>query len=176
MLPEIQTVSGLWFSFDKPTTAMVSLHDVAHSLSCLNRYNGHAKRPYNVAQHSVLCSRRAPDELKLEALLHDAHEAYVGDMSSPLKTLIPEYRVISDRAERVVRLFFALPPMMTPEVKTIDLRMLVTEAKQFGFDWWGSHGVDPYPHIPTLEQPWSQQRSYIEFMNAYTAYADWGPR
>lgn len=70
-----------------------TIEEIAHSLAQINRFTGHALRPYSVAEHSLLvCSMAsdagAPPEVQLAALLHDAHEAFVGDVSSPVKSAI----------------------------------------------------------------------------------------
>lgn len=66
------------------------IREIAHALAQINRFTGHCKRPYSVAEHSVLvadiaASEGASTSAQLAALLHDAHEAYTGDVSSPAK-------------------------------------------------------------------------------------------
>lgn len=66
------------------------ISEIAHALAQINRFTGHCKRPYSVAEHSVLvagiaASEGASTSAQLAALLHDAHEAYSGDVSSPAK-------------------------------------------------------------------------------------------
>lgn len=69
------------------------ISEIAHALAQINRFTGHCKRPYSVAEHSVLVATIAASEgastsAQLAALLHDAHEAYTGDVSSPAKWAI----------------------------------------------------------------------------------------
>lgn len=71
------------------------IHEIAHSLAQINRFTGHASRPYSVAEHSLLVAdlarmAGASHSVQLAALLHDAHEAYTGDVSSPVKWRIGE--------------------------------------------------------------------------------------
>lgn len=160
----IRTYSGRWFDYSSPTPGMVHLEDIAHALACTSRYAGHVPKPYSVAQHLVLCSQVAPDGLELDALMHDAHEAYIGDMPRPLKVLMPEYVAMEERIEAVVRRAFRLPDHMDPRVKEVDVRMLVTEAKSFGFDWWREVGMDPYPGI--VVEPWPWHKAKQRFLNA----------
>lgn len=82
----IQTASGRAFSLIMPTAAMVYLPDIVHSLSRIVRFNGHTLGwPYTVAQHSLLVASLVDPEHRKDALLHDAGEAYYGDLSTPLK-------------------------------------------------------------------------------------------
>lgn len=75
--------------------ADISLLDIAHHLAQLNRYTGACSRPYSVAEHSLLVCEIAERELAirspsvlLAALMHDAHEAYTSDLSSPMKQVL----------------------------------------------------------------------------------------
>src|SRR6267378_1608096 len=81
----IVTYSGLQFYHLAPTPEMVCIEDIAHALSQTCRWTGHTKFHYSVAQHSIYCSFLVPAEHALAALLHDASEAYLGDMNRPLK-------------------------------------------------------------------------------------------
>lgn len=70
-----------------------TIETIANALSQINRFTGHLREPYSVAEHSVRVARAVADlggrsEIVLGALLHDAHEAYLGDISGPLKRLI----------------------------------------------------------------------------------------
>lgn len=171
--PTIQTFTGQTIDFLDPDPATINIMDISHSLSLINRYAGHSIFPYSVAQHSVLASFLAPKELKLETLLHDAHEAYVGDVPTTLKRLIPDYQVIEDRMESVVRAKFGLaPPPMNPEVKKIDTVMLVTEAQKFGFSWWPLYGVEPDSGTPIEPWTWRYARNAFRERFHYLA-AEW---
>lgn len=77
--------SGGYYTFGQEEDLDVTIDDIARSLSMIARFNGHVSKFYSVAQHSVLLSRLAPDDLKMAALLHDASEAYLGDIVAPLK-------------------------------------------------------------------------------------------
>jgi hypothetical protein len=165
----IETYSGVWFDAANPDHKMVRLQDVAHALSILNRFAGHTSAPYSVAQHSVLCSYTVADEFKLEALLHDAHEAYVVDLPRPLKILLPEYQEVEVNVQRVVREAFGLPSDRPPaEVMQIDTRMMVTEAKALGLSWWGELGVEPLS-VPIF--PWGWQAARKMFLDRFKELA-----
>lgn len=82
------TASGKIISLNDPTPEMIDIQDIAGALSKICRFGGHTSAFYSVAQHSVLVASLVPDSLKKEALLHDATEAYLGDVIKPLKVLL----------------------------------------------------------------------------------------
>ena len=95
----IETFSGQKVSFPFPEPESIKIHDIAHGLAHICRFSGQCSRFYSVAQHSLnmaieLNKRGCGPRLLLLGLLHDASEAYIGDMPSPLKRLIPAYREI----------------------------------------------------------------------------------
>lgn len=143
----IQTSVGIHFDLQDPKPEMVSIIDIARALSHINRFTGHTNKPYSVAVHSLNASYIVPPEFALEALLHDAHEAYTGDVSSPLKSLLPDYRALENRIESVVRQRFGLPAGMSPEVKRADMIMLATERRDVlhddGVPWPCLEGIEP---------------------------------
>jgi hypothetical protein len=87
-LGKFQTYSGCEIDFNAPDKQNILLEDIAHSLAHICRFNGHISKFYSVAQHSVLVTYLAPEELHKAAILHDAAEAYLGDVISPLKNLL----------------------------------------------------------------------------------------
>ncbi len=135
----IYTYSGKKFYFLNPTPDTICVEDIAHSLSRLCRFNGHIKQHYSVAQHSVLCSCLVADEFKLAALFHDASEAYVGDLVSPLKRLLAQsqdrHGIAYEDVERDIlnavasRFGYLNTDESKVAVKAADITMLVTEAK-----------------------------------------------
>jgi hypothetical protein len=100
----------------------------------------------SVAQHSVLASERVEPRHARWALLHDAAEAYVGDVSQPLKSMLPDFREVERRVEAAVREAFGLEPPMPEEVRRADSRMLVTEALQLLGPPPRPWGVDAEPY------------------------------
>jgi hypothetical protein len=131
-----------------PRVEDISINDIGHSLAKLCRYNGHCRYPYSVGQHSVCVSlivgKRAPEHA-LWALLHDAAEAYVGDMVRPLKQC-GSMRPFRDAEAGVmfqVTKHFGLTLWEPDVVKEIDDRILFSEANhilQGGYELWGVHG------------------------------------
>src|SRR5579872_2947230 len=83
--PWIQTASGLEFPLFEPRLDAINIEDIAHGLSMICRFTGQCARFYSVAEHSVHVSHLVPREDAAWGLLHDAAEAYLGDVASPLK-------------------------------------------------------------------------------------------
>jgi hypothetical protein len=170
----ITTYTGKFFPND-PQENEINIETIAHALSNLCRFGGHINEFYSVAQHCVLCSYVAPKEYKLEALLHDASEAYLVDIPRPIKQMLPDYKSIELKVEKVIASKFNLPFPISFIVKDIDNRMLVTEASALlnGLDnpWW----LDSrYPKIYSQDQikidPWSPKLAEEIFMDAYNEY------
>lgn len=125
----IQTCRGNYFNFENPEEHAFIIEEIAHALSHICRYTGHVGTFYSVCQHSYLASFLVPRELALDALLHDASEAYLGDVSTPLKSLLPDYRKIEARVEIAIAKYFGLRYPMPPEVKRADIQLLMTEKR-----------------------------------------------
>lgn len=127
----IVTASDVQFELFAPRPAMVRIEDIAHALANLCRFNGHTQEFYSVAQHSVLVSLNVHPALALAALLHDASEAYLGDMVRPLKRSMPAYREVEDHVTLVIEMAFKL--RLTDEdraiIKFADERALMTERR-----------------------------------------------
>lgn len=110
-------------------------------------YSGQCRRFYSVAEHSLFVSELC--DFKLAALLHDAAEAFVGDLPSPLKSLLPEYKRIETRIQGVIFDRFGLGKDIPPEVKATEKRVLAAEQAQImppGTTAWAQQeGIEPAP-------------------------------
>lgn len=160
--PSIQTVSGNLVHLNDPKVADIDIGDIAHALSHICRYTGHCREFYSVAQHSVLVSRCLPPHLALWGLLHDAAEAYIGDVSKPLKLVIEDsYGPIEERMEAVIAERFGLTTPIPAEVKEADLRMLVTEKRDLMAECdWGRGLPEPYDFRITAWSPAVARRRF----------------
>ena len=134
--PWSQTFTGKrWFPL-APQPSDVCIEDIAHALSMLCRFGGHTTRFYSVAQHSHWVSLYVPEQLALHGLLHDAAEAYVGDMVDPLKramrTRTVNFDLLEQDAAFMIARKFGLRKLTLEEfneVKHADLVALVTERR-----------------------------------------------
>lgn len=142
----------------------ITIEMVAQSLAYTNRYNGFFGA-YSVAQHSVLVSRRCPDVFKLSGLLHDAPEMILSDVTSPVKNEMTrgDYKALEDHYHRA---FDDKLNVQTRhfEVKEIDLRMLVTEARSFGCPLDHFPPVEPYDFKVDI---WPAEAAKEAFLNKY---------
>lgn len=128
----IATFSGRTIRPLDPNPDDIYIEDIAHALSNSCRFTGHVRAFYSVAQHSVLCSEIVPNDLALIALLHDASEAYLSDISRPIKQQ-PEFGEIYKKYERVLEQAIAtrygLKYPWPDEVKKADNTLLRTEQR-----------------------------------------------
>lgn len=135
----ILTRSGVKFDLLAPTAAMINPVDIAHSLSMQCRFNGHTEHFYSVAQHSCIVADLVPEEHQLAALLHDAPEAYVGDLVRPLKVemreysiamgIEPIYQAVEHRIWLAICEHFQINPELPPCVHDADMIALATERR-----------------------------------------------
>lgn len=120
--------SGCLFDLANPEASPINIEDIAHGLAHTCRYAAQCRRFYSVAEHSILVSN-VVEHAKLAALLHDAAEAFVGDMSKPLKQLLPEYSRIEKQIERVIFEHFNIEWPAPPEVKVADYSVMAAEQQ-----------------------------------------------
>ena len=174
MYPSIQMVSGAYFDFSNPEAYEVDIEDIAWALALQCRFTGHCAQFYSVAQHSVAVSRLVPEEYALQGLLHDAAEAFIGDMASPLKQYLPQYKELEGLIEDAIRPKLGLPLKLHPSVKEADLVMLATERRDLmpmpgKAGWEILEGIDP---LPTRILLWEWQSAYSMFIQRYKELTD----
>jgi len=127
----IQTLTGKQVDLVNPKVDQICIEDITHALAMQCRFNGHSRYFYSVAQHSVHTAQHVLPDDKLWALLHDASEAYLGDVVSPLKRLLPDYMRMERAMMEAICEKFGLSKKMPYAVKEADLRMLATERRDF---------------------------------------------
>ena len=162
----ITTYTGKQFHFLKPTPDEVDIRDIAHHLSLLCRFTGACRWFYSVADHSIRVAELVPQELKLSALLHDAAEAYINDISRPVKyshklddTEVIIMSVIVDK--------FGINPT-TPEIREADNILIATEARDLmtNMDCWA-----PLPNpLGTRVRPLDSKPAEIKFLFKFRLY------
>ena len=159
----IRTWSGRDLDLLDPQPESIHILDIASGLSNECRFAGQCRRFYSVAQHSVLASQNVRHGLAMQALLHDAAEAYIKDIPTPLKALLPDYRAIEQRLERVIRRRFGLPDELAEEVETADLQLLATETRDLihGPTWPELAGVRPLDRPITALNASSARTAFI---------------
>ena len=149
----------------------VCLPDIVHALTQICRFGGHCKRHYSVAEHSlfvadILRSWGIPAPGQLAGLLHDAHEAYCGDMPTPIKRALGEpWREFESGVEKAVHGALGVSDLMDTwqaSVHDADLCALVTEIRALflaptdaeariralGLERAEPHGVAPGAALP----------------------------
>lgn len=122
----IQTRSGKQFFPLDVRPEDICIEDIAAGLSKICRYGGQCLAFYSVAEHSIHVSRTVPAQLAMAALLHDAAEAYVGDMVRPLKIMIPDFRRIEKDVQRAIDQRFGID-FDPSNMRYYDDQMLHTE-------------------------------------------------
>lgn len=131
---EIQCHSGDGFDIWESGPDAIHIEDIAHSLALQCRYNGHIRMFYSVAEHSVLVAgwvleQTGDRQQALEALLHDASEAYLCDIPRPFKQHLKEYKLLEERVEKLVATKFGLVHPWSPIIREADTRILCDEQK-----------------------------------------------
>lgn len=132
----IETFTGKKFHLLDPRPEEICIEDIAHALSNQCRYTGHVKRFFSVAEHSYHVSLLSAHH-RLAGLMHDASEAYVCDLSRPVKQLTPvgpPYYEVEDRIMRVIATKFGFEWPLPKEVKVADNIMLLSEKDQLMTD------------------------------------------
>lgn len=127
------TYSGIHIDPTAVKADDIKLVDIAHNLSMIPRFGGACPTFYSVASHSMYVADLVPRGLAVEGLLHDAAEAYCGDMIKCIKVLCPDYGAVEARFEAAIRARFCLPAQQDPhaklEIKRADIAALLAERR-----------------------------------------------
>jgi len=176
------TASGKRVYVTAPSPSDICIEDIAHGLSHVCRFGGHVRQFYSVAQHSVIVSHYAGGPLRLPALLHDASEAYLGDIIHPLKQCLPDYKAIEKLWEVAIEQAFGLEvdELDRALIKSLDLAALVTERRDVACHGWeqeSAHnrwivdemGIQAWPEVI---EPMSPEIARRAFLDAFAAASD----
>lgn len=123
-MSEIMTRSHIMFDPLKPDPKLIEITDIAHSLSMLCRANGHFKSFYSVGQHCVNCCKEAAargwsHRVQLACLLHDGSEAYLSDVTRPVKQELPQYKLIEEPLQDAIWLKYLGTPLTEEENRQV---------------------------------------------------------
>lgn len=168
----MQLASGRKFWPLDPRPEEIHIEDIAAALSKMCRYGGHCKRFYSVAEHSVLMAHAAPDGYHLDALLHDASEAYLADVIRPIKSSLTNYHAIEAALERAIGRRFGTRQTMPDAVKHLDNAILADERAQnmepmpVSNEEWGAR----MPALGVTLQFWTPEKAEYEFLAAFRRY------
>jgi len=129
----IRLRSGRYFDLANPQPDCFTVADIAGALSKICRFGGQISRFYSVAEHCCNCWRIAvcdgfPPAVQLACLLHDAAEAFIGDVVKPLKIMLPEYAKIESRIEGIIAEKYCVC-LGDSRIREIDHAMLIAERK-----------------------------------------------
>jgi hypothetical protein len=167
----IQTASGARFNPFAPDPTAISVDDIAQALANLCRFGGHCRAFYSVAQHSchvadVVAGQGGTADETHWALLHDAAEAYLGDLPQPIKQhsrLGELYREAELRLQEAICRRFGLPPAPPPIVKEVDRGMLAAERSMLMLDFWAWPELSGIEPVAIEIDPWPPPRAASEF-------------
>ena len=166
----IRTRSGGWFDYANPQQDQFTLEDIAGGLSKVCRYGGQCSSFYSVAEHSFHCACAAEDlklcaSAQLAVLMHDAAEAFIGDMPKPLKIMLPDFSALEEKIEGIIAGKFGIDFDGNYRViRQIDREMLICEKKQlFTNDtpWRGEAGTR---ELKIMVECWTPAKAEVFFM------------
>jgi uncharacterized protein len=166
----IRTFKGQEFHFNDVEHFKPDIAEISHALAHLCRFTGHTPEFYSVAQHCCLVWDHLPVRFKLAGLLHDATEAYISDLSAPLKHMpgMEYYNELEERLYSRIAAVFGLPGRLPREVVEQDLRALATEAKSFfGADVYHDWNLPYRAWNKTKIECWTSEQAERGFMERF---------
>jgi hypothetical protein len=157
-----------------PDPAQLDAGDIARALANQCRFGGHCRVFYSVAQHSVIVSelveqRGGDAEDAFAALMHDATEAYLGDMPHPLKHRSPlgaAFKEAEERLEVAIRSRFGIKAGV-PEIKRADRALLATERRAFSDEAWHWPELEGVQPLELELSAWTPDVAEREFSRRY---------
>ena len=151
-MANITTYSGRAFDPIHPCAEEIDVRDIAHALSLLCRANGHFPTFYSIAQHSLHCAEEAAARgysvrIRLACLLHDASEAYLSDLTRPVKQTFTQYREIEARLQNMIYGVWLKEPLSDEE---LDCVSKVDDALLY-HEFFAHMGEKLFDTVPRLE-------------------------
>lgn len=165
MIDYIETVNGNKVHFLNPDPDELDIKDIAFSLSNQCRFNGHVPF-FSVAEHCISVAARLPYRKQLAGLLHDASEAYLADIASPVKACLPDYKALEDNLLAAIAKKFGVE--FDDDVKQADQDATYTEAyyllKSKGASWRPVIWQPSDRYEPVCMPP---REAYARFLEAF---------
>lgn len=172
----IRTHSGLEIDYLNLASNVYAINDIAQGLSSAPRFVGQCNIFYSVALHSVITSYLSPDEQSLEGLLHDATEAYMCDLPTPLKRLMPRYQEMEAEMDSAIRSQYGLPSIMSHGVKEADEKALSLEKPiLFGDLTSGDEPVNCTIGLVKLMSQRGAKKLFLDRYNYLMGQGDYDP-
>lgn len=168
----VSTFSGNRFYPLEARIDRVAIEDIAHGLAYQCRFNGQTRAFYSVAQHSLIVAQLVPPPLRMAALLHDAAEAYLGDMVKPLKVLLPAFASLEERVSALIAQAFDIDFSDYAPIKRADLIALATEKRDLmphSSERWAY--LDGISALPATIVPMDPATAKAQFLDAYQQLA-----
>lgn len=174
----IATYSGKEFDVYSPDLNDICIEDIAHALAYTGRYGGHTNYFYSVAQHCVLMTNHIQQQswydkvghkwLAQWALLHDAAEAYVGDLPRPIKRAFPDnaFKNMENVVMSAIQEKFRLSGEEPALIKELDHNIVADEAMQLfqkmpsWVTWFTKVGI-------IIDEAWSPDKAEMRFLAKY---------
>ncbi len=172
--PYLQTVSGRFVNPFDPDPEQLDIGDITRALANTCRFGGHCRSFYSVAQHSVIVSelveqRGGDAEDAFAALMHDATEAYLGDMPHPIKhrsALGEAFKAAEKDLERAINERFNIKPDV-PEIKRADRALLATERRAVSTEDWHWPELEGVEPLDLELIPWPPDEAAERFKARY---------
>lgn len=139
----VRTFTGNMVNVFNPHPATICIEDIAHALSNICRFGGHTRSFYSVAEHSLRVARIVEHKHALAGLLHDASEAYLVDLPTPVKMAMPKYYEAEYRLMEVIALKFGFTYPLKKAVAKADRLLLETEWMELMADGAGYTPLSP---------------------------------
>ena len=162
----LQTFTGRQFWPLDPRAEDVYIMDIAHALSQLCRFGGQTRVFYSVAEHCVRVSLACHPTDALAGLLHDAAEAYIVDVPSPLKRSLIGYHEAEAAVHRAICERFNIDHGIPGSVHVADNQLLATEARDLMLRSPNQWSPMPPPILETIE-PWSPLQAKLSFLGRF---------